>query len=118
MKIPLILLLALLMYSEIVIAAPFAYVANTDSDNVSIINVSTKEKIGTVDVGKRPEVIAASVDGKFVYVANSGANTVSVIEVSRKKVDDTIEVKDTTLEIAASKDGEFVYVSNNLSNDL
>lgn len=118
MKTLLILLLALLTYSEIVIAAPFAYVTNTDSKNVSVINVATKEKIGTVDVGARPEAIAASVDGKFVYVVNTGPKNVSVIEVSSNTVVDTIDVNNNPLGIAASPDGDFIYVTNSGSDNV
>lgn len=118
MKRYLILFVALLMYSEIVIAAPFAYVTNTDSKNVSVINVATKEKISTVDVGARPEAIAASVDGKFVYVANAGPKNVSVIEVSSNMVVDTIDVNNNPLGIAASPDGDFVYVTNSGSDNV
>jgi len=118
MKLFLILLTAFLLCSEIVFAAPFAYVANNDSNDVSVIDVSTKKKIATIDVGNTPSVAAVSVDGKYVYVANSGSNSVSVIEVSTNKVVDTVDVNDDPLGIAVSPDGDFVYVANNGSDNV
>jgi YVTN family beta-propeller protein len=48
------------------------YVSNEKSGDVTIINGSDNQVLGTVPVGKRPRGIHASPDGKTVYVALSG----------------------------------------------
>ncbi|MGI5944288.1 MAG: hypothetical protein ACOX7X_06000 [Methanosarcina flavescens] len=40
----------------------------------------------TVKVGKDPQGVTVTPDGKEVYVANSGSDTVSVIDTSRDKL--------------------------------
>jgi len=56
-----------------------AYVANSDSNTVSIISLSSCEVIGTQPVGQAPVGIAATPEGDAVYVVNSGSNTLSAI---------------------------------------
>ena len=48
------------------------YVSNEKSGDVSVINGSDNQLLGTIPVGKRPRGIHASPDGKTVYVALSG----------------------------------------------
>jgi YVTN family beta-propeller protein len=60
-------------------AAPFAYVANGGSNNVSVIDTATKTVVATVGVGLGPDGIAVTPEGTHVYVANSSSGTVSVI---------------------------------------
>jgi YVTN family beta-propeller protein len=48
------------------------YVSNEKSGDVTIINGSDNQVLGTIPVGKRPRGIHASPDGKTVYVALSG----------------------------------------------
>jgi YVTN family beta-propeller protein len=48
------------------------YVSNEKSGDVTVINGSDNQVVGTIPVGKRPRGIHASPDGKNVYVALSG----------------------------------------------
>ncbi len=48
------------------------YVSNEKSGDVTVINGSDNQVLGTIPVGKRPRGIHASPDGKTVYVALSG----------------------------------------------
>src|ERR1700688_1500879 len=48
------------------------YVSNEKSGDVTVINGSDNQVLGTIPVGKRPRGIHASPDGKWVYVALSG----------------------------------------------
>ena len=50
----------------------YIYVSNERSDNVSVIDGTTRETVATIPVGKRPRGIHLSPDGKTVYVAVSG----------------------------------------------
>jgi YVTN family beta-propeller protein len=53
-----------------------AYITNSDSNNVSVIETATNTVIATIAVGKFPQGIAVSPDGREVYVANELSNTV------------------------------------------
>ena len=49
-------------------AAPFAYVPNFDSNNVSVIDTATNAVVATVPVEGSPNGIAVTPDGKPVKV--------------------------------------------------
>jgi YVTN family beta-propeller protein len=41
--------------------------------------------VGSVDVGKAPDWVTLTPDGKTAYVANAGSNSVSVIDLAAMK---------------------------------
>ena len=61
------------------------YVANTNSNNVSVIESSTNTVISTVDVGDGPSALAFNPSNNNIYVANAYSNNVSVIETTSSK---------------------------------
>jgi YVTN family beta-propeller protein len=71
-----------------------AYVANRNSDNVSVINTATNTVVATVPVGNFPNGIAVTPDGSKVYVANRNSDNVSVINTATNTVVATVMVGD------------------------
>src|SRR5271157_4475368 len=74
-------------------AAPFAYITNQGSNNVSVIDTATNNIVTSVNVGSGPGPggVAATPDGTRVYVTHSGTyavpgNTVSVIDTATNNV--------------------------------
>ena len=55
------------------------YVANRDSDKVSIINLDSKKIEKTIDVGDGPTQLAFNSSTSKLYVINRKSKTVSVI---------------------------------------
>ena len=98
-------------------AAPFAYITNYDSNNISVIDIAINKVTSTVDVGDHPAGVAVSPDGKKVYVVNSGSNTVSVIDTSKNKVIDTVKIGTYPQEIVVNPDGKKAYVTS-FSNNI
>ncbi|MGH7431005.1 MAG: hypothetical protein ACREI5_04220 [Candidatus Methylomirabilales bacterium] len=96
-------------------AAPFAYVANFGSNNVSVIDTARNVVIATVPVGNRPFDIAVNPAGTRVYVTNREAGTVSVINAQTNTVVATVAVGAFPIGVAVHPDGTRVYVAN--SND-
>src|ERR1044072_3037943 len=72
----------------------FVYVANTQSDTVSVINAVTNRVTTTIPVGRHPLEIALSPNATRAYVTNQGSDTVSVINTTTGKVTATIPVDD------------------------
>ena len=70
------------------------YVANMDSNTVSVIDTATNTVSATVTVGSGPVGVAVSPNGLKVYVANWGSNTVSVINTATNAVTTTVGVGD------------------------
>ena len=76
----------------IIANAQTAYITNSNSSCVSVINVATNTVIDTIIVGSSPRGVSVSPDGTKVYVANAVDNTVSVINTATNTVSATITV--------------------------
>ncbi len=69
------------------------YVANANSDTVTVIDTVARRAIHTISVrpdaslpfGSAPNALALSKDGKTLYVANGGNNAVAVIRIGKAK---------------------------------
>ena len=81
------------------------YVANSDSDTVSVIDAATDTVAATIPVGDGPAGLALTPGGTRVYVANADSNDVSVIDTSSNAVIATIPVGGTPLDVAVSPGG-------------
>lgn len=71
-------------------AGPFAYIANADSDNVSVIDTATNTVVATVPVGDNPYGVGITRDYRYVYVANHSSNSLSVIDAKTNTVTTTV----------------------------
>jgi YVTN family beta-propeller protein len=92
------------------------YVANRNSNDVSVIDVATNKVTATVPV-VHPGHVEVNPAGTKVYVANVDSNTVSVIDTSTNKVIDAFNVGSDPSGIAFSPALNKVYpVSNFTSN--
>ncbi len=99
-------------------AAPNAYVANSGSGTVSVIDTATDAVVATVTVGTSPDGVAVSPDGSRVYVANLGSGTVSVIDTATDTVAGTVNVGTFPVGVAVSPDGSQVYVADDVGNTV
>jgi YVTN family beta-propeller protein len=92
------------------------YTSNVNSDSVTAVEESRDGGHWTntvIPVGKGPEGIDISPDGKEVWAANSDDGTVSVIDTAAKKVTDTIQVGTKhSNRVKFSKDGKLVLISD------
>jgi len=62
------------------------YVANTASNNVSVVSSSSFGVVATVPVGSRPVFVATEPSSTKVYAANAGSGTISIIQTSNNSV--------------------------------
>ena len=96
----------------------YAYVTNFNSNNVSVIQISTNTVVATVAVGTNPQGIAITPDGNYAYVTNSSSNNVSVIQISTNTVVATVAVGTNPYGVAITPDGNYAYVANQDFNDV
>jgi YVTN family beta-propeller protein len=96
----------------------FAYVANSESDNVSVIGTATNSVSATVPVGDGPVGVTITPDGALAYVANTNSHNVSVIDAASNTVTATIIVGRNPSDVAITPDGAFVYVTNTISGNV
>ena len=92
-----------------------AYVANSGSANVSVLNLVTSAPAGTIPVGNGPVDVAITPNGQFAYVTNETDGTVSVIATASNSVVATIPlaVGAKPRGIAISPDGQTAWVADN-----
>lgn len=98
--------------------ATVAYIANSDSNSVSIINTTTNSVVGTIKVPGFPEGVAACSKTAKVYISDFQNGTVSVIDANNNVVSNTIAVGNNPLGICVTPDGSKVFVVNSFSNNV
>src|SRR5260221_5236799 len=103
------------------VSAGFAYIANTGSNTVSVINTVTNTVVATIPVGLVPQAVAVSPNGHTVYVTNNSPNnlfvipgSVSVINTQTNTVIDSL-IAPAASGVAVGPDGT-VYVTTEHSN--
>src|SRR5262249_1410984 len=105
-------LLGVMLGSTPAEAKPFAYVTNSTSDTVSVIDTATNTVVATVPVGRLLRGVARAPDGTRAYVANEFSDTVSVIDTATNPVVATVPVGRFPLWVAITPDGTRAYVTN------
>jgi len=88
-------------------AKPFAYVTNSGSNTVSVIDTAINTVVATVPVGFSPSGVAITPDGTRAYVTGS---PVSVIDTATNTVVATLPVGGSV--VAITPDGTHAYVAN------
>jgi YVTN family beta-propeller protein len=84
------------------------WVANQDSDTVTVIDTSDSSVLATVSVGDAPTKVLF--DGQSIWVLNTGDETVTQIDSSTRSVVGTYSVGSSPT--ALSFDGSAIWVAN------
>jgi YVTN family beta-propeller protein len=99
-------------------AAPFAYITNQGSNDVSVIDLASQQVVSTIGVGRSPAgVVAASRAGK-VFVSNPDSRSISVIDMRNQRVVGTLPAGDGPVGIDASPDGKLLFAADWFANRL
>lgn len=90
------------------------YTANIFSDTVTAINLGAPpvESLTHVAVGKKPEAIDVSPDGKEIWVGHNDDGGVSIIDTATNKVKETIKVGQMPIRVKFTPDGNRVLISD------
>lgn len=89
-----------------------AYVTNSVSDTVSVIDTATNTVDGTPIPTEDPIGVAVTPDGSRVYVTNEAIDKVTVFDTADNSILDTISVGTYPHGVAVTADGSRVYVTN------
>lgn len=105
-----------------------AYVANSDTDDVSVVDLTTMTEITKIPVGDEPHNPAATPDGAFVFVPNrlgtifdgmTATPSVSVIDTASNTVVQTIGLTPREpYNCVVSPDGATLYVVCKVGNSV
>ena len=93
------------------VCTPNAFVSNSYSDTVSVIDTNTHKVVATVPTGKAPINPTFTPDRRHVYVANSQADTLTVIDVETNTTTTIPAGGMSPSGLAFSPNGETLYVS-------
>lgn len=96
------------------------YVANSDSNSISIIDASHNRVIDTIALsfGISPRELAVSPDGRKLYVSNFHSNNVSIFDIAGRNLTGRVTVGSNPMGIATNERGDRVYVVNSTSNNF
>jgi len=100
----------------------YAYVANSGSNDISVINLSTNTVVQTIPLplGSFPQEIVATPDGRKLYVTNIGNGTVSVINTATNAIKRTIILPGGAgpQGIAITPDGSKTFVVDSFNDNI
>ncbi|MDR1486161.1 MAG: c-type cytochrome [Planctomycetaceae bacterium] len=95
------------------------YIANHDGSEISILDVRTDKVVGTIPLGKKPNGIILSADGKTLYATSGGyGGVVQAIDLSSGKKIAEVETGHTPTDGVATPDGKKLYVCNRFNADV
>jgi YVTN family beta-propeller protein len=100
------------------------YTANIGSDSASVIELDKPSQPGPpprvthVPVGKQPEAIDISPDGREVWVGHNADGGVSIIDTETNKVKETIKVGGMPIRVKFTPDGKRVLISSPPTGEL
>ncbi len=87
------------------------YVANEDTETLSVVDVASGKIVAAVKVGEEPEGVTIRPDGKVVYVTSEGDGAVFAIDTETNKLIKRIPVGPRPRSIGFLPDGSRGYVS-------
>jgi YVTN family beta-propeller protein len=100
-------------------AAPFAYITNRDSKDVSIIDIATNTVVKTLSLGNACYGVAANLAGTRVYVAHFDSSKISVIETASNSLVTTISLgTGNPVGVAVNPSGTRLYATNSGTNTV
>ncbi|MFD1293683.1 beta-propeller fold lactonase family protein [Lutibacter holmesii] len=91
---------------------PLAYITNTYSGSVSVINLDLDKVIKIIPCGKGTEGIDITPNGKEVWVTNIKENTISIINTETNKITHTLPTGQESYRLKFSVDGNYCLVPN------
>ena len=94
------------------------YVANLNSESVSIINPGNNYSVKNVTVGSEPRDVTVDTDTGDVLVVNQGSKSISVIDGKKDYVKNTLYIKESPLSLEYDEKKKLVYVTTDLSQNL
>jgi serine/threonine-protein kinase len=89
-----------------------AYVANTGSNSVSVVDIATRAVTATIPVGRHPVGVAVDSSTRTVYVTNFDDSSVSIIDAASGAVITSVGVGAHPGGVAVDPDARVAYATN------
>ncbi|HEY4077011.1 MAG TPA: hypothetical protein VGM26_08770 [Rhizomicrobium sp.] len=91
-------------------ARSILYVANSQGDDITVIDLPTQKVITTLKVGPIVHGVCAQGDGRRAFATIESEHSLKVIDTKKNVVTDTIALPGQPNECAATADGHYVVV--------
>ncbi len=91
------------------------YTANIGSDSVSVIELGTGQaeaRVTQIPVGKQPEGIALTPDGRELWIGHRVEGLVSIIDTKTNKVTGTLKVGEVPFRMTFTPNGKRILIMN------
>ncbi len=111
-------LMYLLGFTAPVYAATLAYVTSELSDSVSVVDLDSRQQVGTISVGRAPVDVEVSCDGRRAFVANWASSSLSVIDTRTHQLSATWALGDRPERIALDATCGRAFVSLPTTNRI
>ncbi|OLO28993.1 hypothetical protein BTR23_16595 [Alkalihalophilus pseudofirmus] len=95
----------------------YAYIANMQSENVSVVDLHSNVEVKRVHVGAGAVQTGFSHDGKYAFVGLHGDDQLAVIDTSSQELINKIDVGKGPVQMYASYDHRYVIVANQGSEE-
>lgn len=92
-------------------AGTYAYVANHDSNDVTLVHVPTHHAVLTIPIGMSAMDVKVSPSGRYVFVTGN-QNTLFVLDTATHAVADRLGLDVSPWGMAVAPDGRALYVAN------
>src|SRR5215470_5212719 len=86
------------------------YVANSQGDDITIIDLATQKVVKTLKVGPIVHGVCAQADGRRAFATIESEHSLKVIDTKTSTVTDSIALGGRPNECAATNDGRYVVV--------
>ena len=95
------------------------YVANSQSDTVSFVDVASEATRAEIPVGREPRYVAETPDGSRLVVAESLSRGISIIDIGAARVVESRPLGRASLmrQVALSPDGAWAFAAHVVSRD-
>jgi YVTN family beta-propeller protein len=90
----------------------YAYVANQNSNDVSMIHLPTVHMVVTFPVGHSPVDLKVSPSGKFLFTTLKADNQMAVVDTASQKVVQVIDLDVSPWGLGLAPDGRTAYVAD------
>lgn len=94
------------------------YIPNSTSDELLILNATTRAAVGMAPIGSSGFAPLLGTDGKYVYVVNAESNNVSVLGADTGSVVSTITTGNLPYYSAIDPANGMMYIPNSNSNTI
>ena len=88
-----------------------AYVSNTGSATIAVIDAHTGRKKKIIRVGSWPKTIDVTSDGKYLFSANYQGRSMSIVDLTKRKEIKRIRFKDRLSGLDIAPDDSYVLVT-------